>query len=52
VEGEPGGGVQEPVAQRLRLAGGKLAVEAERLGPGDQVLGQQRPARIASSIAP
>ena len=42
VEGEPGGGVQQPVAQRLGFADGELAVEREALGPGDQVLGDQR----------
>ena len=42
VEGESAGGVQQPVAQRLGFADGQLAVERERLGPGDQVLGDQR----------
>jgi hypothetical protein len=41
VEGEPGGCVQQSVAQRLGLAGGELAVERESLCPGGQVLGDQ-----------
>ncbi len=35
--GEPGGDVQQPVAQRRRLAAGQFAVQAEHLGPGEQV---------------
>ena len=35
--GDAGGDVQQPVAQRLRLAPGELAVEQGGLGPGDQV---------------
>src|ERR687895_2814416 len=42
VEGQPAGGMQQPVAQRLGLADGELAVERQGLGPGDQVLGDQR----------
>jgi hypothetical protein len=42
VEGQSGGGVQQPVAQRLGFADGELVVEREVLGPGDQVLGDQR----------
>src|SRR5215218_4522707 len=38
VEGEAAGDVQQPVAQALGFAAGELAVEAEVLGPGDQVL--------------
>ncbi len=35
--GESGGDVQQPVAQRRRLAAGQFAVQAEHLGPGEQV---------------
>jgi hypothetical protein len=42
VEGKPGGGVQESVAQRLGFADGEVAVERQVLGPGDQVLRDQR----------
>ena len=41
VEGQSGGGVQQPVAQRLG-SDGQLVVEREVLGPGDEVLGDQR----------
>ena len=34
---EPGGDVQQPVADPLGLGFGELAVEHERLGPDDQV---------------
>jgi len=39
--GDPGGDVQQPVAQCLGFAAGELAVEQGGLGPGDQVGGQQ-----------
>jgi hypothetical protein len=42
VEGEAAGGVQEPVAQGLVFADGQLVVEREQLGPGDEVLGDER----------
>ena len=42
VEGQAGGGVQQPVAQRLGLADRELAVERQELGPGDEVLGDER----------
>src|SRR3954452_6818188 len=54
VEGQPGGGVQEPVAQRLGFAGGEVAVERELLGPGQEVLGDQRefqPDRVVVKVA-
>jgi hypothetical protein len=41
-EGQPGGGVQQPVAQRLGFADREVVVEGEQLGPGDDVLGDQR----------
>src|SRR3954465_12086467 len=41
VEGEPAGEVQEPVAQGLGFADGERAVEAQQLGPGGEVLGDQ-----------
>jgi hypothetical protein len=37
--GDPGGDVQQPVAQLLRLGGGEVAVQERGLGPGDQVGG-------------
>jgi hypothetical protein len=40
VEGEPGGDVQEPVAQSFRFGLGEFAVEEECLGPDDQVVGE------------
>ena len=42
MEGEARGGVQQLVAQRLGLADGEFAGEREPLGPGDEVLGDQR----------
>lgn len=42
VKGETSGGVQQPIAKRLGLAGRQRAVEAERLGPDAEVLGDQR----------
>src|SRR3954453_4432046 len=42
VEGQASGGVQQPVAQRLGFADGELAVERQVLGPGGEVLGDQR----------
>ena len=42
VEGQAPGGVEQPVAQRLGLAAGQLTVEGEVLGPGGEVLGDQR----------
>ncbi len=41
VEGEPGGGVQEPVAQPLGLAARERAAEQQCLRPGKQVVGDQ-----------
>src|SRR4029450_12705150 len=35
--GDPGGDVEQPVAQRLRLALGQIAGQYGGLGPGDQV---------------
>ena len=40
-EREPGGDVQEPVADSLRLGRRQFAVERERLGPDDQVVREQ-----------
>jgi hypothetical protein len=40
--GQPGGGVEDPVAQRFRLGPGQVAVEGDELEPGDQVRGDQR----------
>src|SRR5207342_3644109 len=34
---DPGGGVQQPVAQLLRLGVGQAGFEEDGLGPGDQV---------------
>ena len=42
VEGEPAGGVQQPVAKGLGFAGGQVALQAQRLGPDAEVLGDQR----------
>jgi len=39
--GDPGGDVQEPVAQRLRCTDGEVTVQVGGLGPGDQVAGGQ-----------
>ena len=39
--GDPGGGVQELVAQLLWFSGGQLPVQEHRLGPGEQVSGGQ-----------
>src|SRR5207248_2615304 len=39
---ESAGGVQQPVAQRFGLADRQLALQAQALGPGDQVLGDHR----------
>ena len=39
-EREPPGDVQQPVAQALGFGFGQLAVEDERLGPDDQVVGE------------
>ena len=41
VEGQPGGGVQQSVAQCLGLAAGEFAVECQALCVGDEVLGCQ-----------
>ena len=38
MEREPGGDVQQSVAQPFRLGFGELAVEQQRLGPDDQVV--------------
>jgi hypothetical protein len=35
--GESGGDVEQPVAQRLRLGLGEIAVQEQVLGPGDQI---------------
>jgi len=54
VEGEPRGEVQETVAQPRRFAAGELALEQERLGPGDQVVGCQHelePDRVHLEVA-
>ncbi len=40
--GDPGGDVQEPVAQPFRFGGGEFAVEEQQLGPGEQVTCGQR----------
>ena len=37
--GDAGGDVQQPLAQRLRLASGEVAVQQGGLGPGDQIAG-------------
>jgi hypothetical protein len=42
VEREPPGGVQQPVAKRLGFADREIAFVCELLGPGDQVLRDQR----------
>ena len=42
MEREPPGGVQQPVAKRFRLADRELTLETQPLGPGDQVLSDQR----------
>jgi hypothetical protein len=39
---EPGSGVQDAVAQRLRLGFGQVAVQAEVPQPGQQRRGEQR----------
>ncbi len=39
--GQPGGGVQDPVAQGLGLGFGEVAVEGEQLQPGEQGGGGQ-----------
>ena len=39
--GDAGGDVQQPLAQRLRLASGEVAVQQDGLGPGDQIAGGQ-----------
>jgi hypothetical protein len=35
--GGPGGDVQQSVAQLLRFGGGEVAVQEQKLGPGEQV---------------
>jgi hypothetical protein len=35
--GDPGGDVQQPVAQCLRLGAGEVAVQEQGPGPGEQV---------------
>ena len=40
VEPEPAGDVQQPVMQPLRLGLGQLAIEKQRLGPDDQIMGE------------
>ena len=39
--GDPGGDVQEPVAQRLRFTDGEVTVQEDGLCPGNQVVGGQ-----------
>jgi hypothetical protein len=39
--GQAGGGVEDPVAQGLRLGAGEVAVQGDQLEPGDQVGGDQ-----------
>src|SRR3954471_1176811 len=54
VEGESSGSVQQPVAQSLGLAGRQLAVEAQRLRPDGEVLGDHReldPDRVERELA-
>lgn len=41
VEGQPSGGVQQPVAQALRLGAVELAGQSERLGAEEEVLGTE-----------
>jgi hypothetical protein len=41
VANDPGGDVQQPVAQGLGLGEGECAVQQQRLGPVQQVLGGQ-----------
>lgn len=40
VAGDPPGLVKQPVAQSLELPGARVVFEAQRLGPGDDVLGK------------
>jgi hypothetical protein len=42
VAGEPAGGVKQPVPEPFRFGGRELTFEADELGPGEQVLGDQR----------
>ena len=42
VERQSRGGVQQPVTERLGFAAGQLAVQAQRLRPDVEVLGDQR----------
>jgi hypothetical protein len=54
VEGQSAGGVQLPVAKRFAFAEHQLALQAQALGPGDQVLGDQRelePDRVERELA-
>ena len=39
---DPSGGVQDLVAQGLRLGSGEVAVEGEEAEPGEQVAGDRR----------
>jgi hypothetical protein len=39
--GQPGGGVQQPVAQSFRFGGGQVTVEGVDLQPGDEVGGDR-----------
>ena len=41
VADDPGGDVEQPVAQRLGLSHGQRAVQQQRLGPAAKVLGAQ-----------
>jgi hypothetical protein len=51
--GDAGGGVQQPVAEFLRLCGGQLAAQRKSLGPGEQVdggEGQLQPCGIDGEV--
>jgi hypothetical protein len=39
--GQPGGGVQQPVAQPFRFSSGEVTVEGVQLQPGDQIGGDR-----------
>jgi hypothetical protein len=49
LSGRGRGGVQDPVAQRLRLCLCQVAVEGEELEPGEQDLGHHRGTQLAGS---
>ena len=54
MERESSGGVQQPVAERFWFADRELALEAQPLGPRDQVLRDQRqlePHRVERELA-